>query len=242
MKEESATSDDVPIKDDPLYQKYFKMKKMGLPDGAVRNAMIKDGLDASILDLDHNKSLSSQRRSTENGSNISLQNDPEWLKYFKMLQMGIPLEAVKNAARKDGKDPAILEHDSTKSISSQLNTSCTTLPKQFLLQKKKKPVKRKKIFWNPLKSDQIKADSLWSTVKGRLQMSQLKYDEKEFADLFIESTDPADKNRVVVGTKVQAKAKKSVQVIDGKRSMNGGIILARLKLGYSKIAEMVESM
>ena len=239
---ESSGAADIAINDDPLYQKYFKMKKMGLPDGAVRNAMIKDGLNPSILDLDQNKSLSSQLPTNQNGSNIPLQDDPEWSKYFKMLRMGLPVGAVKNAADKDGKDSSILDLDPTKSVSSQLNNIGTPQSNQFLLQKKKKPMKRKKIFWNPLNSGQIKADSLWSNVKGRLQMSQLKYDEKEFADLFTESTDPADKIKGIDEKKVKTKAKKSVQVIDGKRSMNGGIILARLKLGYSKIAEMVENM
>ena len=241
-KTDNSVTDDVPIKDDPLYQKYFRMKKMGLPDGAIRNAIIKDGLDASVLDLDQDRSLLSQLPTDQNGSNIPLQDDPEWSKYFKMLRMGLPLGAVKNAADKDGKDSSILDLDPTKSISSQRSGTVVPQPNQFMFQKKKKPVKRKKIFWNPLNSGQIKADSLWSNVKGRLQMSQLKYDEKEFADLFTESTDPVDKLRSNVDKKVKAKAKKSVQVIDGKRSMNGGIILARLKLGYSKIAEMVEKM
>ena len=238
----TGTIDDIPIKDDPAYQKYFKMKKMGLPDGAVRNAMTKDGLDASILDLDHGRSLSAQLSTNTNDSILPLQDDPEWSKYFKMLQMGLPMGAVKNAAVKDGKDSSILDLDPTKSISSQVHGAGIHASNQMVFQKKKKPVKRKKIFWNPLNSGQIKADSLWSNVKGRLQMSQLKYDEKEFADLFIESTDPTDKSKFSIDQKVKTKAKKSVQVIDGKRSMNGGIILARLKLGYSKIADMVENM
>jgi len=32
------------LKDDPKYQKYLKMKKCGLPVGAIQNALIKDGL------------------------------------------------------------------------------------------------------------------------------------------------------------------------------------------------------
>jgi hypothetical protein len=42
--------------------------------------------------------------------------------------------------------------------------------------------------------------------------------------------------------KSAAVAKKSVQVIDGKRSMNGGIVLLRLKIDYGKIAKMVNKM
>lgn len=39
----------VLLKDDPDHQKYFKMLKMGLPMGAVQNAMKRDGLDPSLL-------------------------------------------------------------------------------------------------------------------------------------------------------------------------------------------------
>ena len=44
-----------PLKDDPKYSKYFRMLKMGLPKGAVAQAMTKDGLDAAVLDMDPNK-------------------------------------------------------------------------------------------------------------------------------------------------------------------------------------------
>jgi len=243
-KSENATTenndDGVPIKDDPAFEKYFNMKKMGLPDGAVRNAMQRDGVDSSVLDLDPEKSFQSQISCSTNNVAPPLNEDPDWRKYFKMLRMGLPLAAVKNAAERDGKDSAILDLDPSKSIVSQRKV--VALLKPTSIPKKKKPIKLKKIYWNPLNSGQIKANSLWSHVKGRLQMSQLQYDEKEFEDLFTESAEPIDKKKSKVGNQNKVKAKKSVQVIDGKRSMNGGIILARLKLDYSKIAEMVDSM
>jgi hypothetical protein len=69
-------------------------------------------------------------------------------------------------------------------------------------------------------------------------MTKLHYDQKEFEDLFTESADPKDKKT----KKTEKTAKKLVQVIDAKRSMNGGIILARLKIDYSRIAEIVTKM
>ena len=41
------------LRDDPKYEKYFKMLKMGLPMGAVQNAMERDGIDPSIMERDH---------------------------------------------------------------------------------------------------------------------------------------------------------------------------------------------
>ena len=51
----------VILKEEPEYQKYFKMLGFGLPMGAVQNAMHRDGKDPAILELDPNKSLKSQR-------------------------------------------------------------------------------------------------------------------------------------------------------------------------------------
>lgn len=44
----------VPLKEDPTYAKYFKMLKLGLAMGAVKNAMERDGMDPSVMDGDHN--------------------------------------------------------------------------------------------------------------------------------------------------------------------------------------------
>jgi hypothetical protein len=54
--------------------------------GAVQNAMQRDGLDPTIMDLDHNKSVASQRKEdVDDGP--PLNQDPLYQKYFKMLKM-----------------------------------------------------------------------------------------------------------------------------------------------------------
>ena len=114
----------IPLKDDPEYTKYFKMLKMGLPMGAVKNALHRDGKDPSIMDLDPNKSVKSQLKSEEEevDRGTPLKDDPEYTKYFKMLKMGLPIDAVKNALQRDDKDPSILDLDPNKSIQSQLKS------------------------------------------------------------------------------------------------------------------------
>lgn len=94
LKQEEEEEEDVdkspPLKDDPKYTKYFKMLKMGLPKGAVQNAMTRDGEDPSIMDLDPEKSVASQldkgeEDEVDNGP--PLKDDPKYAKYFKMLKM-----------------------------------------------------------------------------------------------------------------------------------------------------------
>ena len=54
--------------------------------------MIKrDGLDPDIMDSDHNKPIEYEV------SSVPLKGDPKYAKYFKMLKMGLPMGAVKNA-------------------------------------------------------------------------------------------------------------------------------------------------
>ena len=62
------------------------MSLQGLPIGAVQNAMQRDGLDPSIMDLDHDKSVASQLKKEEDDG-PPLKDDPKYSKYFKMLKM-----------------------------------------------------------------------------------------------------------------------------------------------------------
>jgi len=117
----------IPLKEDPKYQKYFKMLKLGVRLGAVKQAMVKDGKDSTILDLDPEKSLASQRPKEQSDKKIEddpssllpLKKDPEYMKYFKMINMGVRLGAVKQSMVKDGKNSSILDLDPEKSLESQ---------------------------------------------------------------------------------------------------------------------------
>ena len=90
QEEEDDVDKGPPLKDDPKYAKYFKMLKMGLPKGAVQNAMTRDGEDPTIMDLDPEKSVASQldkKEEDEVDNGPPLKDDPKYVKYFKMLKM-----------------------------------------------------------------------------------------------------------------------------------------------------------
>jgi hypothetical protein len=228
------------LKDDPEYSKYFKMLAMKLPMGAVKNALARDGKDPSIMDLDPNKSVKSQLgdQGEEKDTGIPLKDDPEFVKYFKMEKMGLPRDAVKNALVRDGKDPEIMDFDPNKSVAFQMKQKKTEVVGKKSTKKKRK-VRRKKIYWNPIDPGKIKEDSMWNIVRDYVAMDKLNYDHKEFEELFTESADPTDQKKKKTP---QNEVKKLVQVIDPKRSMNGGIVLARMKTDHKKIAEYVDRM
>ena len=225
------------LKDDPEFAKYFKMMKCGLPIEAVKNALSRDGKDPQIMDLDPEKSLGAQRPgSSERDTGVPLKDDPEYQKYFRMLRMGLPLDAVKNALSRDEKDPAIMDLDSSKSLAFQTKRNSLSSAASV---KKKKPIRRKKVYWNPIDPTKLNEDSMWNMVRGAVTMGKLEYDAKEFEELFTESADVSKRTQKKEPAKV---SKKLVQVIDPKRSMNGGIVLARLKTDYAKLAESVNRM
>lgn len=117
------------------------MLKMGIPLGAVEQALQKEGKDRSIASMDPNKPLAYQIKEKEEevkkAEPVALKDDPEYSKFFnvchiycinclfisitlnnycllQMLKMGVPLPAVKQALVKEGKDPSIIDMDPEK--------------------------------------------------------------------------------------------------------------------------------
>ena len=101
------------------------MLTIGFPIGAVKNALSRDGKDPSIRDLDPNKSIKFQLggQAEEKDTGVPLKNDMEYSKYFKMLGMGLPPGAVKNALEHDGKNLSVLELATNKLVAFQLKKS-----------------------------------------------------------------------------------------------------------------------
>ena len=171
-----------------------------------------------------------------NNEEVPLKDDVDYKKYFKMKSIMMPLGAIKNALVRDGRDPNIIDLNPNKSLKSQMgNVHKIKVTKK----ERKKNVRRKKIFWNPIDSNKLQKDSLWNIVQDHVRMSNIDYDQKEFEELFTESAEPSSRKKKEIVKKV---AKKAVQAIDPKRSMNGGIVLSRLKTDHQKIAVYVDRM
>jgi hypothetical protein len=241
LKSQEQNDDGLPLKDDPEYGKYFRMEKVGLPRDAIKNALVRDGKDTSIIDLDPNKSLKSQINGEieQKDTGIPMKDDPDYDKYFKMEKMGMPKDVVRNALVRDGRNPAIADFDPNMSVEFQLKKLKSSSEKP-VVKKKKKKVRRKKIYWNPIDPSKLKKDSLWNIVSDRVEMGNLDYDQKEFEELFTESAEANPQQKKKGPAKKEAK--KSVQAIDPKRSMNGGIVLSRIKTEHEKVAEFVGKM
>ena len=156
-----------------LPEKYAKMLKMGLPEGAVRNAMLRDGVDASALD------------------------DPD----------SVPLRAHRPSS-----SPGTIKPDLDQ-------------------------YRRFRVHWEP--HENVRSNTVWAMAQREEPWisENIQVDEDEYKKLFQETKDPLLK-RVVrnesSGTIMGG------TVIDAKRANNGGIVLARIKLSCREIAKAID--
>jgi len=218
----------VALKDDPNYSKYFRMLKVGMPMDVVKHAMARDGIDADIMDGDHNKPA----------GGVPLKEDPKYEKYFKMLKMGLPMGAVKNAMTRDGLDPAIMDSDHNAPVSGGGNA-------KKVEKKPKDTHRRTRLHWETLRK--VRANSLWAKINEDKELDDICIDEEEFTNLFQAELTPSQFGKGGSdGTTTSSPSRKkrgpSVQVIDPKRANNGGIVLARLKISQDDMADAVDKI
>ena len=234
-EQENKDASRPPLKKDPEFAKYFKMLSMGIPVGAVQQALARDGKDPSIMEMDHDKPYSSKPKSTES-ERPPLREDPKFAKYFKMLKMKLPMGAVKQAMTRDGLDPSIMDMDHDKPLP---NVTSSTKEADVSARKKspaRPKVLRKKLFWTSIDKSKLDKDSLWAQAQQESQnLEGLDYDMEEFASLFTQQKGKKGKSPSRDGPKRKKKA--TVQLIDGRREMNGSIVLRKFKHDYKQLAD-----
>lgn len=147
--------------------------------------------------------------------------------------MQLPLEAVKNALQRDGKDPSIVHLDPNKSLKSQTKSE----PKGGMRENNHPTDKfrRTRVHWET--HDVIRSNTVWAMVNRDPDVARLNVDEEEFTSLFQAESKPIHQSAPTAGATEQG----AVKVIDKKRANNGGITLARIKLSYKEVAAAVDS-
>ena len=217
------------LKNDPKYDRYFRMLKVGMPLDVVKHAMTQDGVDPSVMNGDHNKPAGF-------GSGPSLMDDPKYTKYFKMLKMGLPMGAVQNAMERDGIDASVMERDHTLPATVNGGGSGEGQPQTENVPKDTH--RRTRLHWDTLRK--VRSNSLWAKINQDEELEDIDIDEEEFAQLFQAELAPTQGSKARSG--ISSKRGAAVRVIDSKRANNGGIILARLKMTHDEMADAVDRM
>lgn len=118
--EEDKSVDGVRYKDHAVYGKYFRMLQCGIPMGAVHHAMVKEGLDPTILDNSPDALVAEK---------VALKDHPVYTKYFKLLKIGTAKEQVAMRMRQDGENSLVLDMDPNTLVSktSRINNTSTLM-------------------------------------------------------------------------------------------------------------------
>jgi hypothetical protein len=161
----------------------------------------------------------------------SIQENPVLAKYARMLKVGLPLSAVKNAMERDGVDPCVVDEGAP-------GPSTANKMKLVSLEAARDPFRRFRLHWDT--HSNVRSNTIWAMVsRDQDWLAEVQVDEEEIDTLFripkksAGVAETSGTNRV--GSDI------ALQVIDPKRANNGGISLARIKLSYRDIARAVES-
>lgn len=87
--------------------------------------------DVATIAASHTKCKSMAIESDDGG--IPLKDDPSFGKYFKMLKMGLSVDAVKHTLIRDGQDPKVLDLDPEKSLEFQNQQNMPAKEATFML-------------------------------------------------------------------------------------------------------------
>jgi hypothetical protein len=134
----AALSDD----EESIAENYRKMKKMGLPEDAIRHKMDQDGVDDRVIAAVFQDSLAEHASATNFANSVTavgatLTSDDEAVanKYRKMTKMGLPEESVRHKMDQDGigdKTIALVFGESTSVPAGPTTGPVSTTPRSSL--------------------------------------------------------------------------------------------------------------
>lgn len=115
----------VAAQDHPRYAQYFKMLKVGLPKQAVMAKMEQEGLDPNVILNPPDQMIpvdvpaktgdaiaadsATAKAEPAAEETVPVAEHPKYMKFFKMLKIGLPPAAVKLKMEQEGVDPGMLD-------------------------------------------------------------------------------------------------------------------------------------
>ena len=177
----AASVKKVKLCEHPKYSKYFNMLKKGLPETSVRHAMMRDGVDASVLDKDPNEEveLEEEKPAASTVKKVKLCEHPKYSKYFNMLKKGLPETSVRHAMMRDGIDSSILEKDPNEEVELEEEKPASSAVKKVKLCEHPKYSK----YFNMLKKGLPEASVRHAMMRDKIDTSVLDKDPNEEVEL-----------------------------------------------------------
>lgn len=98
----------IAVSEHPKYMKYFKMLKVGLPKDAIKAKMAQEGVDPSFIDRDPAELIPEVEPAKKAVEMVAVSEHPKYAKFFKMMKVGLPKDAIKAKMTQEGVDPTML--------------------------------------------------------------------------------------------------------------------------------------
>ena len=108
----TGNHNEVAVSEHPLYIKYFKMLKVGVHIEAVKKKMIEENLDPTYIDKNPNEMIPLEAK----GQTVAVSEHPLYIKFFKMLKVGVHIEAVKKKMIEENLDPTYIDKNPNEMI------------------------------------------------------------------------------------------------------------------------------
>ena len=186
------------------------MLKVGLPRDAIKAKMQHEGVNPSYLDKDAAEMVPLEGGdggevaggdAGGGGTKVAVSEHPLYAKYFKMIKVGLPKEAIKAKMQQEGANPSFLDKDPEEQVyltepgkggaGGATDSSKAGLPKPPGVHgagaggahgaNKAPKVRKKKLYWKALDASQVGKNSLWADKDDDILL-----DVDEFNQLFVE--------------------------------------------------------
>ncbi|CAI5723718.1 unnamed protein product [Peronospora effusa] len=102
----------VPVKEHEKFSKFFKLMKMGMPLEHIKVKASAEGLDGELIstpDVLVDENGKKVEAATEQPKGIPVKDHEKFVKFFKLLKMGMPMDHVKSKLSSEGLDANLLE-------------------------------------------------------------------------------------------------------------------------------------
>ncbi|KAG3022538.1 hypothetical protein PC121_g10333 [Phytophthora cactorum] len=265
VKGEASAPKGIPVKEHEKFAKFFKLMKMGMPLPHIKLKVASEGLDGDLLDTpDKLVDEDGKEIKAGSGKKVKASEHPSYVKYFKLLKMGMPRPQLELKMNAESLDPKVLDTPD-ELIPEDLSTVAPKAPTKPVVTGPPKP-KLRNLYWEAVKSEET-TGTIWESfakdedkknkteeaggppsvadlfaARGKAQKPKPKKDVldkfvDQLSDIFVNKPPKAKESEAKKPTKRRAPTR--VALIDAKRANNIGIMLARFRLPYYKLRNAV---
>ncbi|RLN81888.1 hypothetical protein BBJ28_00020895 [Nothophytophthora sp. Chile5] len=151
----------IPVKEHEKFAKFFKLMKMGMPLPHIKLKAAAEGLDGDLLDTP-DKLVDEEGKEVKAGGGkmVKASEHLSYVKYFKLLKMGMPRPQLELKMGAESLDPKVLDQPDAM-IPEDLSGSAPKQPAKPVVTGPPKP-KLRNLYWEAVKSEET-TGTIWES-------------------------------------------------------------------------------